>query len=73
MHVNRWAYWKRLRNNSRHVKTRPNATELTTSVMQVEGGPQGFYERVGFELTGEYADRNKCLNQNPEALMRLVL
>lgn len=56
-----------------HVRTRPNATELMTSVMQIEGGPQGFYERVGFKLTGEYGDRSKCLNQNPEAFMRLTL
>lgn len=56
-----------------HVKTRPNATELLTSVMQIEGGPQGFYERLGFKLTGEYADRSDCLNQNPEAFMRLAL
>ncbi len=56
-----------------HVRTRPNATELMTSVMQIEGGPQGFYERVGFKLTGEYADRSKCLNQNSEAFMRLAL
>ena len=56
-----------------HVKTRPNATDLMTSVMQVEGGAQGFYERVGFSLTGEFGDRSNCLNQNPEAFMRLAL
>jgi len=39
-----------------HVKTRPNATELLTSVVQAEGGPQPFYERCGFALTGEYED-----------------
>ena len=39
-----------------HVKTRPNASELLTSVVQAEGGPQGFYERLGFELTGAYED-----------------
>jgi diamine N-acetyltransferase len=46
-----------------HVKTRPNATEFLTSVVQSEGGPQGFYEKLGFELTGEYEDG--------EAMMRL--
>lgn len=56
-----------------HVKTRPNATEFLTSVMQIEGNPQGFYERLGFKLTGEYADRSDCLNQNPEAFMTLIL
>lgn len=46
-----------------HVKTRPGATELLTSVVQAEGGPQGFYEALGFKLTGEYED--------DEAVMRL--
>ncbi len=39
-----------------YVRTRPNASELLTSVVQAEGGPQGFYERLGFELTGDYED-----------------
>ena len=47
-----------------HVKNRPKATELLTSVLQEKGGPQGFYEKIGFELTGEY--------EEGEALMRLV-
>jgi len=46
-----------------HVKTRPNATELLTSVHQDEGGPQGFYEKLGFKLTGEY--------EEGEAMLRL--
>lgn len=48
-----------------HVRTRPGAAELCTSVVQAEGGPQGFYERLGFRLTGEYED--------DEAVMKLVL
>ena len=48
-----------------HVRARPNATELVTSVVQAEGGPQGFYEGLGFELTGAY--------EEGEALMRLRL
>ena len=48
-----------------HVRTRPNATELLTSVHQAEGGPQGFYEKLGFELTGEY--------EEGEAILRLDL
>jgi len=48
-----------------YVNTRPNATEFLTSVLQGEGGPQGFYESLGFELTGEYEDG--------EAMMRLRL
>ena len=48
-----------------HVRARPNATELLTSVHQAEGGPEGFYERMGFELTGEW--------EESEAMMRLRL
>lgn len=49
----------------RHVRSRPNASELLTSVVQDDGGPQGFYERLGFELTGDY--------EEGEAVMRLAL
>jgi len=48
-----------------HVQTRPNATEFLTSVLQADGGPQGFYEKLGFKLTGEY--------EEGEAMMSLVL
>ena len=48
-----------------HVRSRPNATELLTSVVQGNGGPQGFYEKLGFKPTGEYEDG--------EALMALRL
>ena len=48
-----------------HVKTRPNASELLTSIVQAEGGPEGFYKSLGFTFTGEYEDG--------EALMRLEL
>jgi diamine N-acetyltransferase len=48
-----------------HVKTRPHAKELLTSVVQAAGGPRPFYESLGFELTGEY--------EEGEAIMRLVL
>jgi diamine N-acetyltransferase len=48
-----------------HVRTRPNATELLTSVVQAPGGPQVFYEKSGFALTGEF--------EEGEAMMRLVL
>ncbi len=46
-----------------HVKRRPSATEFLTSVHQAEGGPQRFYERLGFELTGEF--------EEGEAMLRL--
>ena len=49
----------------RHVRTQPNASELLTSAIQTDGGPQGFYERLGFELTGDY--------EEGEAVMRLAL
>ena len=39
-----------------HVKTLPDATEFLTSVVQADGGPQAFYEKLGFTLTGEYDD-----------------
>jgi len=48
-----------------HVATRPNATEFLTSVVQEPGGPQGFYEKLGFRLTGDYED--------DEAVMSLPL
>ena len=48
-----------------HVRTRPKAKELLTSVLQAPGGPQGFYEKLGFALTGEY--------EEGEAMMSLPL
>ncbi len=39
-----------------HVKTRPNATALYLSYVPGEGSAQGFYERLGFEHTGEEDD-----------------
>lgn len=35
-----------------YVKTRPQATELFLSYVPEEGGPQPFYETMGFEHTG---------------------
>jgi len=48
-----------------HVRTRPHATELLTSVVQADGGPQQFYEKLGFVFTGDYEDG--------EAVLRLPL
>jgi len=42
------------------------ATELLTSYTPGEGGPGGFYERVGFVPTGE-------LDQDGEIILRLRL
>lgn len=39
-----------------YVRTRPEATELLVSCGQGEGSPQGFYESLGFTLTGEVLD-----------------
>lgn len=44
-----------------HVRTRPDARELFTSVHQAEGGPQGFYEGMGFELTGQVEEGQAVL------------
>lgn len=48
-----------------YVKTRPGAKELLTSYVPIEGGPQGFYEKLGFEPTGEV--------DHGEVVMRLTL
>lgn len=47
-----------------HVRTRPNATELTLSYVPAEGGPRPFYAGLGFVDTGEVHDG--------ENVMRLV-
>jgi diamine N-acetyltransferase len=36
-----------------YVRTRPGATELLTSCGEGEGGPKGFYLKLGFEPTGQ--------------------
>jgi diamine N-acetyltransferase len=35
------------------VRTRPGATELKTSYVPGDDGPEGFYRKLGFEPTGE--------------------
>lgn len=39
-----------------YVRTRPGATTLKTSARRGQGSPHGFYERLGFERTGEVLD-----------------
>ena len=39
-----------------YVKMRPGARELSTSYVPIEGGPEGFYRKMGFEPTGEVDD-----------------
>ena len=36
-----------------------NASELTTSVVPAETGPQKFYESLGFKLTGNYIEERE--------------
>ncbi|MBN1641517.1 MAG: GNAT family N-acetyltransferase [Anaerolineae bacterium] len=48
-----------------YVRTRPGAKELRTSYVPIEGGPEGFYRKLGFEPTGEILER--------EVVMRLPL
>lgn len=57
--------YKAMKEVIEHVKARPNATELITSVVPGEGNPQGFYEKLGFRLTGEIDEG--------EEVMKLVL
>lgn len=48
-----------------HIQAYPNATDLLIGVVQEEGGPQEFYQKFGFKLTGEY--------EYGEAIMKLDL
>lgn len=47
-----------------HVKKRPKARELLTSVVPGKGNPRRFYEKLGFKLTGKI--------EEGEEMMRLV-
>ncbi len=38
------------------LRGRPGAAALSTSYVQGDGGPEGFYRRLGFEPTGEIED-----------------
>ncbi|MDP9373863.1 MAG: GNAT family N-acetyltransferase [Chloroflexota bacterium] len=48
-----------------YVRTRPGARELLVSYVPGEGGPAGFYRRLGFEPTGAM--------EGDEVVMRLPL
>jgi diamine N-acetyltransferase len=48
-----------------YVRTRPGAVELLASYVPIEGGPEGFYRKLGFEPTGQEIDG--------EIVMRLSL
>jgi len=45
-----------------YVKTRPNATELKASYVPMDGGPEGFYHKLGFEETGEVAHGERVVS-----------
>ena len=44
-----------------HVRTRPNARQLLVSCIPGEGSPCPFYERIGFEYTGEVKHGEKYM------------
>jgi len=50
-----------------HVRTRPGATALLTGAHPGPGSPIGFYEKIGFVLTGEVDE------EDGELIMRLDL
>lgn len=50
-----------------HVRGRPGATALLTGAQPGEGSPIGFYEKLGFVLTGDVDD------EDGELIMRLEL
>ena len=48
-----------------YVRTRPGAEALLASYVPMEGGPKGFYHKLGFESTGEM--------EGDEVVIRLAL
>ena len=50
-----------------HVRTRPSAATLVTSIVAGEGSPLGFYLRYGFRATGEVFDHEQVLQLQLEA------
>jgi len=48
-----------------HVRSQPDARELTTSCVEEDGGPLPFYEGLGFVRTGDIDDG--------ETVLRLIL
>ena len=50
-----------------YVRGRPGATALTTGAYPGDGSPIGFYEKMGFVLTGETDE------EDGELVMRLEL
>ena len=46
-----------------YVRSRPEANELLVSCVPGEGSPQGFYESLGFTLTGEMVEGEVVLRR----------
>ena len=46
-----------------HVRTRPGATVLYTSCVDAPGGPGPFYERMGFEYTGDLDEGERVMRR----------
>ncbi|SCG69645.1 GNAT family N-acetyltransferase [Micromonospora inositola] len=51
-----------------YVKTRPGADVLMTSVVPGEGSPMGFYQRYGFQPTGQMFNHEQVLKLRLEEI-----
>ena len=47
-----------------YVKDQKDTKKLLLSVIQSNGGPEIFYKKLGFELTGEYDDNEAIMKLN---------
>lgn len=47
-----------------HVRTLPNATEFLLSYVPAEGSPREFYQKLGFEDTGEVEEGENIMRLN---------
>jgi diamine N-acetyltransferase len=47
-----------------YIRTRPGAKEVLVSCVPGEGSPQGFYEKLGFVLTGEMEEDEVVMRRN---------
>ena len=47
-----------------HVRTRPGARVLYTSCVPGKGSPGPFYEKIGFEYTGEEDEGELVMRRN---------
>lgn len=47
-----------------YVRTRPGAEEVKVSYVPGDGGPQGFYEKMGFSPTGEVIGKEVVMRRD---------